>query len=206
MLKRTKGRFLLTVLVITGLAGTLKNSSLTSQERKLVINELKDSKSELLKSIKGLSEQQLNYKPSRERWSIKECIYHVTMAEKGLWETFATTMKEPSVPVKPATLLSDEDVVNIATDRVHKLIAPESLQPVKAPWKTANEAISAFKIIRMEHVKYAKLTTEDLRDHFMPLAFGKIDGYQFLLFMSAHCNRHIQQINEIKADPGFPKK
>src|SRR5215475_14283296 len=119
MLKRTKGRFLLTVLVITGLAGTLKNSSLTSQERKLVITELKDTKSELLKSIKGLSEAQLNYKPSAGKWSIKECVYDVTLAEKDLWETFAATMKERSASVKPAVLLSDEEVVRIATDRTH---------------------------------------------------------------------------------------
>jgi hypothetical protein len=96
-------------------------------------------------------------------------------------------------------------VVRIATDRTHKLTAPESLEPVNAPWQSTVEATSAFKIVRADHVKYVKSTTEDLRDHFMPLAFGKIDGYQFLLFMSAHCNRHTQQINEIKADPGFPK-
>ena len=41
MLKRTKGRILLTMLVITGLAGTVKNTTLTSQERKFAISQLK---------------------------------------------------------------------------------------------------------------------------------------------------------------------
>lgn len=34
----------------------------------------------------------------------------------------------------------------------------------------------------------------------------KLDGYQWVLFISAHSERHTKQINEVKADPGFPKK
>jgi hypothetical protein len=117
------------------------------------------------------------------------------------------SMKEPAAADhKPDVLFSDEEVVKKATDRSHKLKAPEVLEPVKAPWKNTTEAITGFKAVRADHIKYAKTTTEDLRDHFIPLAFGKVDAYQLILFMSGHCARHTQQINEIKADPNFPKK
>ena len=46
MLKRTKGRILLTMLVVTGLAGTVNNSTLSNKERKFVIIQLKDTKTE----------------------------------------------------------------------------------------------------------------------------------------------------------------
>ena len=41
MLKRTMGRSLLTLLVITGLAGTINDSSLSQKERKFGVNMFK---------------------------------------------------------------------------------------------------------------------------------------------------------------------
>jgi hypothetical protein len=48
-------------------------------------------------------------------------------------------------------------------------------------------------------------TNDDLRDHVVVLPFGSFDSYQMILFMAAHSNRHTQQIEEVKADPNFPK-
>jgi hypothetical protein len=59
MLKRTMGRSLLTLLVITGLAGTINDLSLSKTERKTAISLMKDTKAEVMKSVKGLSEAQL---------------------------------------------------------------------------------------------------------------------------------------------------
>ena len=206
MLKRTKGRFLLTVLVITGLAGTLKNSTLNKQERKVAVSELKETRAELLKSVKGLTDAQLDYKTAPDRWSIRECIYHISLVEKRLGAKLDAAMKEPANTEKKSEVkVSDEDIMSMASNRANKLQAPEPVQPVAAEWKTAGEALAAFKNSRTERIKYAKSTTEDLRDHFFQTPFGWVDGYQFILFMSAHSDRHTQQINEIRSDPGFPK-
>lgn len=207
MLKRTKGRFLLTLLVITGLAGTFKDSSLTNPERKVAVNILKDTKTDLLKSIKGLSEAQLNFKAAPDRWSINECVSHITLAEKNLWGMLDAAMKEQAAPEKRSEVkVSDEDLVKMVENRTTKQQAPEMLKPEKATWQNTTEAMVIFKTLRTDHIKYARSTTEDLRDHFIQLPFGWIDGYQFMLFVSAHCNRHTQQINEIKADKNFPKE
>jgi len=53
MLKRTKGLLLLTLLVITGLAGTLKDSIISQKERKSAISLMKDTKADVIKSVKG---------------------------------------------------------------------------------------------------------------------------------------------------------
>ncbi|HKZ66668.1 MAG TPA: DinB family protein [Chitinophagaceae bacterium] len=206
MLKRIKGRLLLILLVVTGFAGTLNDSTLTKEERKLAINQLKDTKTDLLKSIRGLSETQLNFKQSPDRWSIKECFNHLTLAEAGFWEMLETSMKEHAAPEKRSQVkISDEDLLKRITDRSVKAKAPEFFQPSKAEWKSMNEAVTAFKSSRSKHLKYAKTTTEDLRNHFVQLPFGWIDCYQFIIFISGHNNRHTQQINEIIANTGFPK-
>ncbi len=207
MLKRTKGRLLLTLLVITGLAGTLTNNSLNKQERKVIVTHLKDTKADLLKSIKGLSAAQLNFKPAADRWSIKECFYHLTMAENGLWGMFETTMKEPATPEKRIEVkVADEEILSMIENRTKKATAPEFFQPDKASWQSFDEAVTEFKSSRAAHLKYSKTTTEDLRNHIFTMPFGSIDGYQFLLFLSAHSRRHTKQIEEVKADPKFPKE
>jgi hypothetical protein len=207
MLKRTKGRLLLTLLVITGLAGTLNDTALTEKERKFVVHHLKDTKADVFKSIKGLSDAQFNFKAGADRWSIKECVYHITLAENSLWTMFEATMKLPPTPEKRSEIkVSDEDIVKMVTNRTNKFKAPETIQPDKAAWQSVEEAAAAFKAVRGDHQKYAKTTTEDLRNHVFQLPFGMIDGYQFLLFMSAHSARHTQQIYEVKADPDFPKQ
>jgi hypothetical protein len=50
---------------------------------------------------------------------------------------------------------------------------------------------------------YAGKTSDDLRAHAVP-EWG-VDAYQCLLEISTHEQRHILQIREIKANPGFPK-
>ena len=204
MLKRTKGRLLLTLLVITGFAGTLNDTTLTKQERKFAVGQLKDTKTDLLKSIRGLSEKQLNFKPSADQWSIKECFYHLTLAEAGFWRMLETSMSKPATPEQRSEIkISDDDLLKVIADPTFKAAKP--FQPGKDEWKSMDEAVTAFKSSRSQHLKYAKTTTEDLRNHLIQLPLGPADCYQFIIFISGHCNRHTQQINEIIADPGFPK-
>lgn len=205
MLKRTKGRLLLTLLVVTGFAGTLNDNTLTKQERKFIVSHLKDTKTDLFKTIKGLSEVQLNYKPSPDEWSVKETFYHLIFVEERFWAKLENAMEEPATPEKRSEIkLSDEDVLEIATNE--NIAAAESLQPRKERWKSVNEALSAFKTSRLQHLKYAKTTTADLRNHLIEFPRGQVDCYQFMIFIAGHGNRHIQQINALIANPAFPAK
>src|SRR5690242_17417883 len=206
MLKRTMGRFLLTVLVITGLAGTINDNSLSKQERKSAINLMKDTRTELFKSIKGLTEEQLNFRAGPDRWSIKDCMYHIAISEEKLWGMMEMNMKSPANPEKRAEIkISDEDLIKKIEDRTNKVKTMEPFEPKNTPYKTMDEALNAYKNMRAEHIKYMKSTTEDLRNHVVTMPFGSIDSYQFCLFIAAHNNRHRQQIEEVKADPKFPK-
>lgn len=206
MLKRTKGRILLGLLVITGMAGTLKDSTLSQQERKFCITNLKESRNEIIKSVKVLSPAQLNFRPAADKWTITECLYHIAITETAFDNMLQTAMKQPARPEKRSTIkISDAELMQIATDRTHALKAPEALLPAKATWASPAEALEAFRSARSEHVKYIKNTTEDLRNHVTELALGPVDCYQLILFMTGHSNRHLQQIREIIANKKFPK-
>ncbi len=206
MQKRNTGYILLILLVITGLAGTLSPSTLSKDERKFATKLMKETKNDMLKSVKGLSEAQLNFKASSDRWSVKECAYHIAISEINIWQMLDGTMKTPANPDKRSEIkMTDEQLIKMMEDGSFKVKTSEALELKNTPYKSIDEALASFKNKRSDHINYMKSTTEDLRNHVVQTPLGWFDCYQISLFMSAHSNRHTQQIEEIKADSGFPK-
>ena len=206
MLQRTKGRLLLTLLVISGLAGTLKNTSISKKERKYSITLMKDTKGDVLQAVKGLKTAQLNFKPSAESWSVKECMYHIAISEKSLWGMVEGAMKASANPEKRSEInMTDEQVVSRLESREQKVKTVAPLEPQNTPYKTMDEALNDFKNTRAENIKYMKTTTEDLRNHVVKMPFGYLDCYQVCLMMAAHSERHRKQMEEVKSNPNYPK-
>jgi hypothetical protein len=46
----------------------------TKKERQYAVKFLKETESDVLDKIKGLSEEQLEFKPAPDRWSVGECL------------------------------------------------------------------------------------------------------------------------------------
>jgi hypothetical protein len=54
-------------------------------------------------------------------------------------------------------------------------------------------------------LEYVRQATDNLHHHFAPLgALGDLDGYQWLLLLASHTERHVAQMDEVKAHPGYP--
>ena len=66
--------------------------------------------------------------------------------------------------------------------------------------------VNAFTAARDTTVDYVKTTADDMRAHAAPHPVLKtLDGYQWLLLLSAHTARHTTQIEEVKTSAGYPK-
>ncbi|RYY60722.1 MAG: DinB family protein [Chitinophagaceae bacterium] len=207
MLQRTKGRLLLALLVVTGLAGKLGDNTLTKEERKSAVTMLKETRAKVTGAAEGLSSNQLNYKMTPEAWSISDCLSHIALTENLLWSTLENGMKRPANPeMRDSIRLKDAEILPMMTDRSVKRTAPEVLKPINATWVGAAGAIAEFKKQRTEHIKYVRTTTEDMRNHVISMpGGGYVDAYQMLYLMNGHAERHYKQIEAIRADPGFPK-
>lgn len=207
MLRKKKyGYILLASLIVSGLAGTPTNNSLHKKERKYVAELMKETKAELFSRIKNLSAAQLNYRPAPGKWTIKECIYHIALAEKELWNLMETALKSAAHPEKRSELtFTDEQLVQMMEDRNNRFQTTENLTPKNTNFRSSEQALSVFKDSRAEHIKYLKNTTEDLRNHMVQLSFGTLDCYQLCLMIASHSYRHALQIDEIKSSPGFPR-
>jgi DinB superfamily len=184
---------------------TVKSTSLTKAERKFAAGHLKDTKKHLLKAIKGLSAAQLNFKASPDSWSITECTEHIAISENMLFGMFDGVLKTTPDPAKRGDVkMTDEQVIALITDRSNKVQTQEPFKPT-GKFGSHEGAVTEFVTKRDEHIKRIKKIQDDLRNRYQQLPFGIIDGYQVILFISAHTERHIKQIEEVKAHPNFPK-
>ena len=204
--RKTYHYLLLLFIVISGLAGTPTDDVLSKKERKYAADYLKNSKADLIESIKGLSPAQVEYKQAPDKWSVKECVFHIAVSEKNLWAMLEKSMKEPASPDKKKEVkVTDEEVIKMIESRDNKVKTFSSFEPQNSGYKSMEEAMNDFRLTRAAHIKYIKATSEDLRNHFVQMPFGLLDCYQLCLMISSHTIRHTQQLIEVKSDPDFPK-
>lgn len=207
MLRRTKGRLLITLLVITGLAGTIHDTALSKKERKLAINLMKDTKTEFFQSVRGLSKSQLNFKSVKGQFSIKEHIYQASFIENKLWHLLETTMKAPANPEKRSEIaITDENILNSLTNADGNIECFAVSEKKIISGKAIDDLLAGFKNKRAEHIKYINTSTEDLRNHVLQMPFGWIDCYQLYLVIAVQTHLYTQEINQLKADKNFPGK
>lgn len=181
-------------------------ATLSKKERKFAKEHLKDTKKDFLKTLGNLSEAQLKFKPAPDRWSVEECAMHIAVSEKMMWQMVEDGLKQPVNPEMRAEIkMTDEQLIGAVQTRDQKFKAPEAIQPQNSGVKTAAEALAVFKTTRDKAIELINTTEHDMRNHVLKSPLGVLDTYQIVLLMSAHSNRHTQQMKEVIADPNFPK-
>jgi uncharacterized damage-inducible protein DinB len=211
MTQRTLGRSSLVFFVLLAAAGTASARQVSAQQlsqadRDAAVKHLQETRENLLKSIADLSDAQWKFKAAPDRWSIAEVAEHIAVSESTILGLITDKiMKGPTVAKDPAGP-TDEKVIAVITDRSQKAQAPEMLRPTNR--YASREALTKdFMTSRDRTIDYVKTTGEDLRGHSAPHpAMKMIDGYQWVLLLSAHSARHTAQIEEVKASEGYPAK
>ncbi|MBS1609554.1 MAG: DinB family protein [Bacteroidetes bacterium] len=185
---------------------SIKPATISDKERKDAIDLLQKTEQGVLDAINGLSDAQLKYKPAPDRWSVEECVKHIAITEQELWQMTNGAIQTPANPDKRADIkATDEQMLKGIEDRSHKVKTAPQMEPQNTPFKSLQEALESFKTNREKLIEYVKGTQDDLRNHVVILPFGTYDSYQMILFIGGHSNRHTQQIEEVKADKGYPK-
>src|SRR6266403_878813 len=177
----------------------------TQAEKDKALQYLETTKKNVLEATKGLSEAQWNFKAAPDRWSVAQVMEHIAASED-----FIRGMLKEKVMMAPAgeagrdMKKTDDAVLAMVPDRTNKVQAPEPLLPTNR-FGTPEGSIKHFVESRETTENFLK-SAAGLRDHVTDSPMGKLDGYEFVLLIAAHSERHTKQINEVKADPNFPKK
>lgn len=179
---------------------------MTAEQRAHVIHMLKESANQYLASIENLEPTQWKWKPAPDRWSIGETAEHIVHAEAVIFARLQFAIQSPANSDREtATSGKTRMLEQVMLDRSQKATAPPSTQPRGI---CREEAALRFKELRAKVIRFAEETRlpleEHAADHPFP-AFNTLNAYQWLVLVPLHQMRHQQQIEEIKATPGYPK-
>lgn len=197
-------KILLPVIALFLLGFGPTSTKLTDQERVIGALELTKTHAYMMETLNGLSEEQLNFKSSPESWSIAECVEHLAISENALDQMLQESLKTPADPSKRADVkMTDKELMAMIRSRDTKVKTSKPFEP-SGKFGSYEESLKAFQSKRKEHIIYMETTEDDLRNHYGQMPFGTIDAYQILMFISGHTERHVKQMEEVKADQNFP--
>jgi hypothetical protein len=175
---------------------------MTPAERARAIDYLNETRQNLIRSTEGLSPTQLQYKPAPDRWSVAECIEHISVTEGFILGNINKTLEQAAASSAPA--FGDDGIVQMVTDRSTRIKGPEVLMPT-GRWPH-DRLVAEFRVTRGRSFDFATSTDSQLRQHAFPHPLlGPLDCYQWLLVIGAHGERHRLQAEEVIADDGFPR-
>ncbi len=166
------------------------------KERTEIVENLERSRQEFLAAVAGVTEAQAQARPDPERWSVLDCVEHVTTVEERFlgWLEAAKKLDEPRVDKeKEAGLMAR------VPDRSVRVQAPEAVVPA-GRFTTLEQALEQFNLRRTRSIEFAQDRCDDLyylaSEH---PRFGPMNGVELLIIIAGHSRRHAVQILEARA-------
>src|SRR5271155_1274352 len=162
---------------------TRGDADMTPAERERVLVYLRETQENLLRSTRSLSPTQLQYKPAPDRWSVAECLEHITLTEDLIYGNINNALQQAGESATPS--MGDQGIVQIVADRSTRVKGPERLMP-SGRW-AHDQLLGEFESVRKRTAEFAATTEVPLRQHSFPHPMlGAVDCYQWLLLIGAH--------------------
>jgi hypothetical protein len=179
---------------------------MTTNELQQVLEQFAASEAHLVRLVEGLTPEQLTFRTAPDRWSIGEIVEHVIAVERRITRAIGKMIAAPSTRhERPDPAAADAAVWKHTINREARLQAPEQVRP-QGKFRVAAETVEEFRGVRVQTVEFVRTTDADWRGYIIPhMAFGDLDLYQWLIVLAMHGERHARQIEEIEADPAYPK-
>jgi len=192
-------------LVLALLSASVARAQELTPDKERGMQYLESTEKNIVEATKGLSAAQWNFKAGPDRWSVAEVMEHIAAAEDLIRGMIIEKAMNGAAPEPGRGLKTiDDGVVAMIPDRSHKAQAPDALKPTNR-FASPEGSLKHFLERRAQTEEFLN-NTPDLRQHVTDSPLGvKLDAYEWVLFLTAHSERHLKQIQEVKSDPNFPK-
>jgi DinB family protein len=162
--------------------------------------------------VAGLNETQLNWKPAPEKWSIAQCLEHLTVATEEFEPYFTKAISENrekrravNSPAYRPTFLGGLLINYLLPESTKKLRAPKLLKPAASQIagsleKFLNQQKRFLDFVRQaDGIDYNKTR---LRSPVTALMrYSLADAFVLTV---VHEQRHLAQARRVRETPGFP--
>jgi hypothetical protein len=177
----------------------------TENDRGFLLEQLQQSRDQLVKETQHLTDTQWNFKEAPGRWSIRQVVEHIGIWELLLQREISLAYMGGPKPELAAAATPDSININFLKDSSAH-IATEYTKPftysVPLGLNTGPNNLAWFLTMRNESINFISNTKDDLRLYFSRP--GRSIHYAYLSTYG-HTNRHLRQIAKIKGNAGFPK-
>lgn len=177
-------------------------------DRLLLTTHLKTSLDAVLQSVDALTEEQWNWQPDSDSWSIALVVEHLITHDELFYREVRVLSNLPTMPPqKDSEFASDEKIMSYAEITAQNIgQAPSYLEP-QGRWCDKDRAMASYKRSRNALIAFVGSTSVNLRAYYTKSGRGPTtfrDLHQLLLISVAHTQRHHQQILSILSNPAFP--
>ena len=161
-----------------------------------IVQILEKSREDFHGAASGFPESLAKTRPGENRWSVLECVEHVTTVEEMFLKRLASG-EFTEAPAEDKT--REASLAQRFVDRTTKRQAPETVVP-KGRFTTLAEGLKQFQSARDTTLQFARERGADLYTlASMHPAFGPLNGVEALMIIAGHARRHAEQIREVRA-------
>ena len=163
--------------------------------------------------VRGLTEEQLNWKPDAKQWSIAQCLEHLAVTSRQFSSYFkqlieGARLKWPTngaIPYRPS-LVGGWLIKQVVPETTRKISAPKVFRPSDSSF--IHDPLGLFLKQQQEFVRFVResegvdYNRARLRSPVTPLMrYSLADAFVVTI---VHGQRHLAQANRVKAMPNFP--
>jgi hypothetical protein len=167
-----------------------------------VVDALQAARSRLLDGVGSLSQEDLDTSSSKDSWSAGEILHHLQLIELSVSRVIGRLMEQAArggLGPDPRTdsVLGSLDPFSIEVSP-QKIVTPTPFTPQKGCAKQALlDGLAGSRTALLAVVE--KAGAFDLGQLTFPHpVFGRINGYQWLLYVAQHELRHLHQIERAR--------
>ena len=168
-------------------------------EIQTLLNDLEDRKSKLLKDLEPYSNEQLQFQPATDRWSLLMALQHIVLGEQGIRLTEAELRHNPvRRRLKPGQMF--DVVMDVLNEDVPVEVPDPSVEPDGSlEW---DELVALWdrerKVLRQLLESVTAETVNDVM--FSHPAAGPLDPVRTLQLAIAHFDTHRRQIDNLRGE------
>ncbi|HEX5704222.1 MAG TPA: DinB family protein [Pyrinomonadaceae bacterium] len=178
-----------------------------------IVSEAKKNNATASELVRGLTQQQLNWKPDAKQWSIAQCLEHLAVTSRQFNSYFrqlieSARLKWPTngaIPYRPS-LVGGWLIKQVVPETTRKVPAPKVFKPSDS--SSIQDPLGLFLKQQEEFVRFVHdsegvdYNRARLRSPVTPLMrYSLADAFVVTI---VHGYRHLAQANRIKAMPNFP--
>jgi hypothetical protein len=174
-----------------------------------IVESITVDREELIESVSGLSQAQLDYKPGDDQWSISDIVHHLALTDEGNAKLIKRMLRRAEqMNLSPDDAPGDSMVERLGAFgeefRNTKAQAPDFFIPHSS--LPVQESFARLKASRRELIgALEQLALYDLSQlTYRHPILGELNLYQWLIMAGRHESRHSAQIKRIKSHLDFP--